>query len=197
MPLIDLLRHGVTDRPGDLVGRTDAALCEEGWTQLERQTAGRSWGVIVASPLRRAREPAERLGAERGIAVEIDPDWRELDLGDWDGRPIADLRADAATAELLSKFYRDPETAAPPNGETFGALRIRVARALKRLADRSETVLVIAHGGPIRTALSLATGIPMASVWSLRIEPATRVRVSLGRHPEHGAWGEIIEIAQP
>lgn len=197
MPVIDFLRHGVTERPGDLTGRTDIALAEEGWRQFERQTVGRTWPAVVASPLRRARDAAERLGQERGIHVEIDPDWREIDLGDWDGRALAELRADAAAEALLAKFYRDPTTAEPPNGESFGALSARVARALGRLADRESNALVVAHGGSIRTALSLATSIPLSTLWAIRIEPATCIRMELGRHPERGLWGEIIEVSQP
>jgi alpha-ribazole phosphatase len=197
MPVIDFLRHGVTERPGDLAGRTDIALSEEGWRQFERQTATRAWPAVVTSPLKRAREAAERLGKERGIRVEIDPDWREIDLGDWDGRALAELRADSAVAGLLAKFYRDPTTAEPPNGEGFGALSVRVGRALGRLADRESDALVVAHAGSIRTALSLATGIPLSTLWAIRIEPATRIKVQLARHPEHGIWGEIIEVAQP
>jgi len=197
MPVIDFLRHGVTERPGVLAGKTDIALAEEGWRQFEGQTAGRAWPAVIASPLRRARDAAERLALERGIGIEIDPDWREIDLGDWDGRVLAELRADSAVAGLLAKFYRDPTTAEPPNGESFGALSARVARALGRLADRESDALVVAHAGSIRTALSLATSIPLSALWAIRIEPATRIKVQLARHPEHGIWGEIIEVAQP
>ena len=173
MPEIDFLRHGATERPGHLAGRTDIALSEEGWRQFERQTSGRTWSTIVASPLKRARESAERLGWERGIGVEIDPDWREIDLGDWDGKPLKELRADAATAALLAKFYLDPATTEPPNGESFTALSARVVRALGRLADYERGALVVAHAGSIRTALSLVTSIPMSALWAIRIEPAT------------------------
>ena len=197
MPLIDLLRHGATDRPGHLIGRTDCGLSEEGWRQFERQTEDGIWPLIVASPLRRAREAAERLGQLRGIGVEIDPDWSEIDLGDWDGKPLAELRADARAAALLAQFHRDPTSAEPPNGESWASLSSRVRQALERLVEKREPVLVVAHAGSIRTALSLATGIAMASLWALRIEPATRVRLNLERHPEHGLWGEIIEIEQP
>jgi alpha-ribazole phosphatase len=111
--MIDLLRHGATDRPGDFVGRTECALSEEGWRQFERQTAGRTWGAIVTSPLRRARAPAERLGAALGLTVAVDPDWCEIDLGDWDGKPFAALRADRRAADLMAQFYRDPASHAP------------------------------------------------------------------------------------
>lgn len=195
--MIDLLRHGETECTGVLAGRTDHALSEVGWGQFERQTAGGTWPLIVTSPLKRARAAAERLGEERGIAVEIDPDWREIDLGDWDGKPLAELRADARAAALIAQFYRDPTTAEPPNGEGWPSLANRVGAALTRLAENPGDVLVVAHAGSIRAALSLACNIPMAALWALKIDPATRVRLRLGRHPKHRLWGEIIEVAQP
>ncbi|HKZ97773.1 MAG TPA: histidine phosphatase family protein [Hyphomicrobiaceae bacterium] len=199
MPVIDLMRHGETERAGDLIGRTDCALSQAGWTQFERQTAHGSWALVIASPLKRACEAAERLGAKRGLPVVIDPDWREIDLGDWDGKALAELEADPHSAALMTQFYRDPETAQAPNGEPWAALRARIDRALARLAEGTDAggVLVVTHGGPIRTALSLACAIPLPSLWALRIDPATRVRLALARHPERGLWGEILEVEQP
>jgi alpha-ribazole phosphatase len=197
MAVIDFLRHGATESPGHLAGRTDVALSEEGWRQFEQQTGGRVWPAIVTSPLRRAREAAERLGTALGVGVDVDPDWREIDLGDWDGKAIEELRADAATAAMLKEFYRDPTLAVPPNGESFDALSARVLRALDRLADRECDALVVAHAGSIRTALSLATGISIAQLWAIRIGPATRVRVNLGRTEDHGLWAEIVEVVPP
>ena len=45
MTLIDLLRHGETETPGRLLGRSDPPLSEQGWRQFERQTAGPRLGI--------------------------------------------------------------------------------------------------------------------------------------------------------
>ncbi len=86
MTIVDLLRHGETERPDVLAGRTDLALSDAGWRQFERQTANGGWDAIVSSPLKRAREAAERLSTAQGFALDIDPDWQEIDFGDWDGQ---------------------------------------------------------------------------------------------------------------
>lgn len=197
MIAIDFLRHGETTRPGALLGRTDAPLADTGRRSIERQVAGRTWQAVVSSPLRRARESAEAIAATLGLPLEVEPDWAEIDFGDWDGQEIAALRADPATASKLGAVYADPTTLVAPNGETYREVEARVRRALYALAARDGTVLVMAHGGTIRTALSLALPIPLASLWSLRIDCATRVRVNLGIFEGHGLWGEITEIAQP
>lgn len=198
---VDLVRHGRTDRPDILLGRTDAALSEAAWPDLMRQADGRVWSAIVASPLRRARVFAERLAEERDTPLRIDEDWCELDFGDWDGKPIEALRADPAIAAHLDAFYQDADASAPPGGESWRALEARTARAMARLLEpgpeAAPDTLVIAHGGPIRAAISLVCGLPFAATWAFRIDHGTRVTLRIGREPDNGIWGEIVEVVQP
>lgn len=196
---VDLIRHGKTDRPGVLLGRTDAAATEASSADLLRQTDGRTWTAIVSSPRRRAHAFAERLAQDRGLPLRIDSDWCELDFGDWDGKPVEALRADPAIAAHLDAVYGDADAPAPPGGESWRALEARTLRALDRLLDAgaSESTVVIAHGGSIRAALSLSCGLPFASTWAVRIDYGTRVTLEIGRGPERKIWGEIVEVVQP
>ncbi len=114
-----------------------------------------------------------------------------------EGRELAELRADPEAAKGLGAFYADPTSLAPPNGESYAELEARVRRALKRLAETGGHVLVLAHAGPIRTALSLVLDVPLAKLWSIRIEYATRVRARIGHDPVHGLWGQMTELSQP
>lgn len=197
MPDIDFLRHGTTVRPTAMNGRTDVALAPEGWDELRRQAEGRAWTSIIASPLQRSAAPAHELAEKLGIPVLIDPDWAEIDFGDWDGREIAELRADPEAAKGLGAFYADPTSLAPPGGESYPALEARVRRAVTRLAQQEGHILVLAHAGPIRTALSLILDVPLVKLWSIRIEYATRVRARIGHDPVHGIWGQMTELSQP
>jgi len=192
MTRVDFLRHGETDAPDALLGRTDAQLAPTANAFVARQVEGRSWSAIVASPLRRAQATAGI--AANGQAIETDADWREIDFGDWDGRPRRDLAKDAH----LAAFYASPDANPPPHGETMQAVRARVSSALDRLATRGEDpVLVVAHGGTIRVALAVLLAIPLERLWAIRIGCATLIRVEMGADPAHGLWGEIIEIVQP
>lgn len=196
---IDLVRHGPTESEGLLLGRTDVAPSPAAWPQLARQTAGRTWTAVVASPLARARTPAETLATERGLPLRIDDDWRELDFGVWDGQPVANLRADPAIAARLDALYASTDAPAPPNGESWRTLERRTARALAALldGDASESALVVTHGGPIRAALAATCGLPFASTWAFRIGHGTRITLRVERTAENAIWGEIVEIAQP
>ncbi|WP_244534556.1 histidine phosphatase family protein [Hyphomicrobium sp. CS1GBMeth3] len=192
MTAVDFLRHGETDAGGVMLGRTDLPLSDMGRAAVERQIAQRRWVTIVSSPLARARETAA-VAAVSGQVVEIDPAWREIDFGDWDGQRRDSLAQDP----LFAAFYANPDEQAPPNGEPMREVRARITEALDRLAKRDGPVLVVTHGGAIRMALSVLLAIPLERVWAIRIACATRIRVELGAHPSHGLWGEIVEIVQP
>lgn len=196
---IDLIRHGPTEASGLLLGRTDAPAASTAYPQLLHQTAGRTWSAVVASPLARARVPAEALANERALPLRIDANWRELDFGDWDGRPLATLRADPSIAAGLDALYANTGAPPPPNGESWRDLESRTGRALAALLEpgADESVLVVTHGGPMRAALSLACGIPFANTWAFRIDYGTRVALRIERTNDHAVWGEILEIAQP
>lgn len=196
---IDLLRHGDTGRSGYLDGRSDPPLSEAGWQQFTRQTAHGGWPVIVTSPRLRARQAAEDLARRDGCSLRIDDDWAELDFGDWDGRLRSEITADPEGAALLQSFYADPAAIAPPGGESWAMLQQRVGRALDRLLTALDPapVLVVTHGGAIRAALALIFGWSLQSLWGLRIHPATRISLDIGRGDDGALWGELIELIQP
>jgi alpha-ribazole phosphatase len=196
---IDLLRHGTTGRDGYLDGRTDAHLSEIGWQQFKRQTQGGVWPLVVSSPLVRARSAAEDFARQCGCALRIDADWAELDFGRWDGRLRSKIASEPDGAALLDAFYHDPAAFTAPDGEGWIDLQQRVSRALDRLLATSErsAVLVVTHGGAMRAALALVLGWPLQSLWSLRINPGTRVTVEAGRTEDGVLWGEIVEVIQP
>ncbi len=195
MIAVDFLRHGRTTADGILLGRTtDAPLSAAGRQAVTHQVAGRTWSAILASPLGRARETADIAAAEAGVAVTLAPAWQEIDFGLWDGQGWDALARDPRFAA----FQADPETSPPPGGETIADVAARLTPALESLADRTDgPVLVVAHGGAIRMALSVLLAIPLARLWALRIGCATRISVSMGRSDTHGLWGEIVEIVQP
>jgi alpha-ribazole phosphatase len=196
---IDLLRHGSAGREGILVGRTDPPLSEAGWQQFAKQTREGGWPLVVTSPLVRARLAAEDYARRSGCTLRIDDDWAELDFGQWDGRTRSEVAARPEDAALLDSFYADPASFTAPGGESWESLRVRVARALDRLleAPTLAPVLVVTHGGAIRAALASLLGWPLDSLWSLRIDPATRIRLEAGRGADGALWGEIVEIIQP
>ena len=112
------------------------------------QCAG--WDRIASSPQVRCRTYAEALAERMGCALIVDERLREYDFGDWDGQPFDRLWADHG--EALAAFLGDPDSGAPPNGETATAFRDRVRAAWADLIDggAGERILLVGHGGVLR-----------------------------------------------
>lgn len=195
--VVDFLRHGETERPRALLGQTDVDLSPKGRSDIARQVKDGAWAEIICSPLIRAVQSAEIAARNAGCNAEIDTRWAEIDFGEWDGRDLSELQSDPTVAASLNSFYEDPTKLSAPGGEAYEDVNTRVNSALTELLDRQGPILVVAHGGTIRIALARLLGIHIAKLWAIRIECATRLRLTVGQHPRHGLWGELTEIAQP
>nr|WP_246428973.1 histidine phosphatase family protein [Pseudoxanthomonas broegbernensis] len=193
---MDLLRHASTGRAGHLDGRSDPPLSPGACDAPCAGYAGLDWSRVVASPRRRARDTAQALAAPRGLPVELDEGWAELDFGQWDGRSGSELPAAAVAA-----FHADPLAHPPPGGEPWDAFARRIEARLRGLlegdAGDAAPVLVVSHGGPLRMALSQACGWPLAQAWTLRLDYGSRLRLRVEAGGDGRLWGELLELQQP
>ena len=166
MTVLLLVRHGETDwtRQRLLQGDSDVPLSDAGREQaraLASVVARFRPGVVVCSPLSRARETAELLGHTDPLPDER---WQEAHLGSWTGRSSVELRA-AQPADYTG--WRSGRST-PPGGESFDALVDRVTAALDAALGAAPgpdgTVLVVTHGGPVRAACQVLVGLGPAAV---------------------------------
>jgi len=149
-----LVRHGETDwnADGRLQGHTDRPLSDFGRRQAQRladELDGERLEAIYSSDLSRARETAEVVGERLGLSVELDPDLREKDWGNWEG---------------LTAVERDRVEFV---GESTEAHQERMLRALRRISERhlgDGTVLVVTHGGSMRRVQTAAMGMALPVV---------------------------------
>jgi alpha-ribazole phosphatase len=158
---LDMLRHGETVSGDGFRGRLDDELSEAGWQQLRSVVTGAGpWQRIISSPLLRCAQFAVELAEQRKLPLELEPELRELDFGEWEGRTAAELMVDQS--EELGRFWRDPYAFTPPGGEPLVHFETRVLAAIERLTDRcaGERVLLVTHGGVMRLLLAQARGLP-------------------------------------
>jgi broad specificity phosphatase PhoE len=158
-----LIRHGETVGQSSIRfhGSSDIELSDEGRAQMREVARGlrtEVFDLIVASPLRRSWESARILSG--GAPVRLEPDFREVDFGRWEGLTREEIEASDPV------LYRDWQQKSPdfqfPGGEARAAFRARVDRGLGRLRDSgAANILVAAHKGLIRVATEALLGAPL------------------------------------
>jgi probable phosphoglycerate mutase len=103
------------------------------------------------------------VAAATGAAVVSDDDLRETDFGAWEGLSFAE--AQQRWPGEVTAWLADPAVA-PPQGESFAAVGVRVRAALDRLLGQyaGQTVVVVSHVTPIKTLLTEALLAPPAAL---------------------------------
>jgi probable phosphoglycerate mutase len=155
---IVMVRHGETDwnRERRFQGHADTPLNEAGRAQsaaLADALAGDDLTAVYTSPLRRAAETAEIVGARLGLHVHPLEALREIDVGEWQGLTVDEVKERHPELEDWRSGWH--------GGETYETLSARVIPALVALAadHANERVLAVTHAGPMRAALAAAMGL--------------------------------------
>jgi alpha-ribazole phosphatase len=190
---IDLLRHGEPQGGRRFRGSLDDPLSDTGWAQLQAATADDRWDRVVCSPLRRCRDFAQDLAARLGVPCAVEPDFREIGFGLWEGLTSTEVRARYGAA--LTQFWQDPVRHPPPQGEAAADFSARVDAAWQRLtADTTgQRVLVVAHGGTVAMLLRGVLGMPISHAWRIHLGYAGRARLRLD-HTEHGLLAALLRL---
>ncbi|MEC3909813.1 histidine phosphatase family protein [Sphingobium sp. CR2-8] len=178
--LLYMVRHGAPEMPGLLMGRTDGAPTLAGIATCVEKTTGLAFDAIVSSDLLRARKAAEAMAQRCGTPMTIDPRWRELDFGLWDGLAPSTVAPDA-----LGRFHDDPDANPPPQGERWSTLQTRVAAAIGDLS--SAATLVVTHAGAMRAALAHLCGFTAAQIWAFDLPYGALISLRIWPEPHPGA----------
>ncbi len=168
-----LIRHGepVPDEiRGKCYGRLDVSLSVGGRLQIEsvaRHLESEPFHAIYASPRRRTLESAEILASFHTCEVQIEPDLREIDFGDFEGVSYDDIAE--RYPELFRQWMEKPTEVEFPNGESFTKMRFRVTRSIAALLTRhrGECIALVTHGGVIRIVLADALAIPSVNLFRI------------------------------
>lgn len=172
-----VVRHGETDwaREGRYAGARDVPLNAHGLQQCDATAAalaGRIVSVVYASPLERARTTAEVIAKPHRLEVAVEPAFREMTFGAWEGRTREEVKA--ASPDLYRAWMETPHLAVLPEGETLAQVRARVVDGLGELRAQhtDETVVLATHGIVIRLLVLEALGLGPERLWSLEASPA-------------------------
>jgi probable phosphoglycerate mutase len=163
MTLLYFARHGETEDNANLVfqGQGGKGLNSRGRAQARRlavRMRNARVTTIVASDLERADETARIVGHECGLVHAVDPGLREVDVGVWTGKAhdqIAELYPDEWAAWSAGLDLRRG------GGETYAELAQRIEAAVARIVatDARDPILVVSHGGAIKSYVAKVLGV--------------------------------------
>ena len=141
--------HG--DPPLDPVGEEQALL-------VAGRLARLPLSAIYVSSLQRTSQTAAPLAEKTGLVPIVEPDLREVFLGDWEGG-IYRVRA-AENHPDWQRVQAEQTWDVIPGAEKAVDLAARVGGALSRIAadHPDQRVAVFAHGGVIGMLAAIATG---------------------------------------
>ncbi|MFF5155798.1 histidine phosphatase family protein [Streptomyces sp. NPDC000348] len=159
-----LWRHGQTSWNVErrFQGSTDVDLTETGVAQARRSArllAGLKPDAIVASDLRRAAATAAELAALTGLDVTLDEALRETYAGVWQG-----LTHDEIIARYGDEYtaWKRGEPVRRGGGELETEVADRAAPVVLRHVEKlpeDGTLVVVSHGGTIRTTIGRLLGL--------------------------------------
>ncbi|MBT2370277.1 histidine phosphatase family protein [Streptomyces sp. ISL-10] len=127
--------------------------------------------VCVRAPSLRCQQTAEALGltavAEKAV--------RDLDVGTWRGRTLAEVAADEP--EALACWTTDPE-AAPHGGESVRQLCLRAGLWMDGLPQDAGRVLALTEPAVVRAAVVHALAAPVSAFWRIDVPPLATISLT-------------------
>ncbi|HEY2831785.1 MAG TPA: histidine phosphatase family protein [Sporichthyaceae bacterium] len=162
-----LVRHGESaampadDFPTTATGQADPELSPTGREQavlVSARLAKAGLDALYVSSLRRTQQTVAPLIDQVGLKPTIDPDLREVQLGEWEGGEFRRL-ANAKDPRMM-RMLRNGSWSEVPGGEGADVFAARVRGAIGRIAAEhpNQRVAVICHGGVIGQIIALASG---------------------------------------
>jgi len=153
-----MTRHGESEF--SVIGRTNGdptvtcALTETGRQEARRLGAMLAMGhldLCVVSEFQRAQETAEIALAGRDVPRLVCADFNDIRFGDFEGRQLTEYRAWA--------HAHGPEEHAPGGGDSRAETVRRYIQGYRMILGRQErTILLVAHGLPVRYILDADNG---------------------------------------
>jgi broad specificity phosphatase PhoE len=158
---IALARHGETayNAMRRFQGHLPVPLNDRGREQaheLAGLAARREWATLICSPLARARETADIVGAAIGHEPIEDARFAETDCGAWTDRMFDDVEREEP--ERFAAYLRADPAFAFPGGESFAHQQLRVLEGIDAARMGPRPALIVSHRGSIRLALAALHG---------------------------------------
>ncbi|MFX4260815.1 alpha-ribazole phosphatase [Pelotomaculum propionicicum] len=175
---IYMVRHGETDwnATSRLQGHSNVPLSERGRRQAEqlgRRLAALKFDAFYASDLVRAYETARIIALHHNNQdIKTLPQLRELNFGRWEGLSINEIQGQYP--EEIKQWWETPLLTRIPGGESLDEVVKRTVTAVKKIVEShgDGNVVLVSHGGVIRSVVGTVLGMDMNKYWRLRQDNA-------------------------
>lgn len=149
MVQIVLIRPGTSefDEQGRIQGTLDIPLTEQGQREVHQSIEElKPFGLtlLYSSPCEAAWQSATALATGLGIKAKRLDAMENLDCGLWQGMQLEEVKR--KQPKVFKQWQEHPEVICPPEGETYGDCRDRIAALFAKLAKkhRDDTIGVVA-----------------------------------------------------
>jgi broad specificity phosphatase PhoE len=181
-----LVRHGETvwnQQRRIQGGGSDIELSEVGRKQAESLglwLKGMEMNAIYSSPLKRALDTAQAIAGHHHLAVQVEPDLREIEAGELEGVAIAEFGA--SLSQFLLRWRQGQGSEKMPGGESVVDLANRAWPAIERIIDKHEgrIVVVASHYFVTVVIICRALGLPLNHIERIRVQNASVSTLDFG-----------------
>lgn len=148
-------------------------------------------GLVLSSDLQRCVKTARKIIEKQkrpSLKIVEESAFREQHFGDWQG--LTYEQAEQVDKSAYDEFWSDPVNLAPPGGESFSDVVVRVKSARKVITERvsDNKILLVTHAGVIRAFLAAALEIPLSRVLSVAIDPLSSTKLTLYQTGKGESW---------
>lgn len=120
--------------------------------------------------MKRALDTARAVASHYQLAVQLEPDLREIDAGELEGVEIAELGT--TFSQFLLRWRHGEGLEKMPGGESIDDLANRVWPAIQQILGKHKegTVAVISHYFVTLVIICKALGLPLARIERIRVQ---------------------------
>jgi broad specificity phosphatase PhoE len=195
-----LVRHGETvwNAQHRYQGQTDVPLSNVGSQQarfLAARLARESIDAVYSSDLQRALQTANIVTQSNGLEVRPEPRLREMGFGVLEGLTFDE--ANSRYTDIVNAWLEN-HNQPPPGGEDMIDFTGRVSAVLDDLLNKHnhQTVLLVAHGGPLSELVRIILGLSHKLRWAFLMNNASLSEIQLDEGlPFLKFWNETCHLS--
>ena len=141
--------------------------------------------AIYSSPLKRAFNTARAIAEHHKLSVQIEPDLREMEVGELEGVSMAELGT--GFSQFLLQWREGEGRERLPGGESVVDLANRAWSTANLIIDKHKqgTIVMVSHYFTVVVTICKALGWPLTRIERIRVQTGSISIIDLGDGRPH------------